>query len=761
MDPIQQAQLLALQGQTIPADLQRQVFQQAAANNMTSAQLEQLFNMPAGTAAQAAQQLGIANQIPQQLGGIPRNNFGNDLNSGAAEAAQAGMDAFAAQGAAPTTVQPPSTPQYTQAQIDSVVNALNTGQTTPEQVAQQYGVTADEVRANLARININALPSIDNYTAQDVNTVVNAINTGLVTPQQVADNYGVSLDEVNRNVKNANLASTLSLPQADGDYTQDEINQVTKLIQDGKLSTADAANFFNVPEAQIQNNLAALTNNNAASTTVTNAAGGAVNNAAGGTANNAGSGGSDGATVGAGGGLPDKSASGTYSVGDTMQVANAINSGQLTTQQASDIYGVPAAEIQANLKTINANNPQATSLDVGDMANQAGRFNSTGMASGLAGSENIQAAGLSNALQATQRGTNVGSNLIGLGATDAASVIGKQYFQNQGMFDPYRVGGESALQKQLALSGALGKEAFDAAYQASPQMQFLQDRGERAVARNAAAIGGLGGGNVQRELAKFSQGLASQDLQNQIGNLQALSGTGMDASQQAATLGTRGAESMADIYGQRAIRQADLASRGADNAANYIFRTGQQMGADRMTTGRDIARAAQDTSAALARLQQQQGTGISQLYGDIGSNLQGIMANAGATAANQINAAAANRVNAAQNMGANAAALIGGVPQRGQGYLQAIGDAAGGVGTAVGALNAMSDIRLKENITKIGVDNGFNIYSWDWNKKGIELGADKYPTIGVIAQEVQEIRPEAVSTENGYLKVDYAKLHIQ
>ena len=750
MDPIQQAQLLAAQGQTIPADLQRQVFQQAAANNMTSAQLEQLFNMPAGTAAQAAQQLGIANQIPQQLGGIPRDNFGNDLNSGAAEAAQAGMDAFAAQGAAPT-VQPPSTPQYTQAQIDSVVNALNTGQTTPEQVAQQYGVTADEVRANLAQINVNALPSIDNYTAQDVNTVVNAINTGLVTPQQVADNYGVSLDEVNRNVKNANLASTLSLPQADGDYTQDEINQVTKLLQDGKLSTADAANFFNVPEAQIQNNLAALTNNNAASTTVTNAAGGAVNNA--------GSGGSDGATVGAGGGLPDRSASGTYSVGDTMQVANAINSGQLTTQQASDIYGVPVAEIEANLKTINANNPQATSLDVGDMANQSGQFNSTGMASGLAGSENIQASGLSNALQATQRGTNVGSNLIGLGATDAASVIGKQYFQNQGMFDPYRVGGESALQKQLALSGALGKEAFDAAYQASPQMQFLQDRGERAVARNAAAIGGLGGGNVQRELAKFSQGLASQDLQNQIGNLQALSGTGMDASQQAATLGTRGAESMADIYGQRAIRQADLASRGADNAANYIFRTGQQMGADRMTTGRDIARTAQDTSAALARLQQQQGTGISQLYGDIGSNLQGIMANAGATTANQINAAAANRVNAAQNMGANAAALIGGVPQRGQGYLETIGKTAGGVGTAMAAFP--SDMRLKKNITKIGVDNGFNIYSWDWNEKATEIGADKYPTIGVLAQQVQEIKPEAVSTENGYLKVDYAKLHIQ
>ena len=72
-----------------------------------------------------------------------------------------------------------------------------------------------------------------------------------------------------------------------------------------------------------------------------------------------------------------------------------------------------------------------------------------------------------------------------------------------------------------------------------------------------------------------------------------------------------------------------------------------------------------------------------------------------------------------------------------------------------------SDIRLKENITQIGTSNGFNIYSWKWNKKGIELGADKYPAIGVIAQEVQETRPDAVITENGYLKVDYEKLDIQ
>ena len=74
MDPIVEAQRLASQGQVIPPDLQRKVFQKAAADNMTSAQLEQMFNMPAGTASQAAQALGISNQIPQQLGGIANDN---------------------------------------------------------------------------------------------------------------------------------------------------------------------------------------------------------------------------------------------------------------------------------------------------------------------------------------------------------------------------------------------------------------------------------------------------------------------------------------------------------------------------------------------------------------------------------------------------------------------------------------------------------------------------------------------------------------
>jgi len=68
-----------------------------------------------------------------------------------------------------------------------------------------------------------------------------------------------------------------------------------------------------------------------------------------------------------------------------------------------------------------------------------------------------------------------------------------------------------------------------------------------------------------------------------------------------------------------------------------------------------------------------------------------------------------------------------------------------------------SDIRLKESIRPLGKINGVNVYSWDWNEKGIELGADKYPTAGVIAQEVIKTRPDAAWLVNGYYVVDYNK----
>lgn len=72
---------------------------------------------------------------------------------------------------------------------------------------------------------------------------------------------------------------------------------------------------------------------------------------------------------------------------------------------------------------------------------------------------------------------------------------------------------------------------------------------------------------------------------------------------------------------------------------------------------------------------------------------------------------------------------------------------------------AMSDKRLKKNITKIGaLPSGIGVYSWTWNDSGNTMGLHG-DSIGVIAQEVAEIMPDAViSTPSGYLAVNYSAL---
>jgi hypothetical protein len=71
-----------------------------------------------------------------------------------------------------------------------------------------------------------------------------------------------------------------------------------------------------------------------------------------------------------------------------------------------------------------------------------------------------------------------------------------------------------------------------------------------------------------------------------------------------------------------------------------------------------------------------------------------------------------------------------------------------------------SDIRLKENVVPIQEPlekvNSLSGNTFEWNNKSEKFGTSD---IGLIAQEVQEIFPCAVrEKENGYLKVNYAKI---
>ena len=72
---------------------------------------------------------------------------------------------------------------------------------------------------------------------------------------------------------------------------------------------------------------------------------------------------------------------------------------------------------------------------------------------------------------------------------------------------------------------------------------------------------------------------------------------------------------------------------------------------------------------------------------------------------------------------------------------------------AIAQLAAMfSDRRLKDNITKL-VDGAVNIYAWTWKHiSEIPENMRGVPAVGVIAQEVEVVLPEAVSEDNDGIK---------
>jgi hypothetical protein len=82
----------------------------------------------------------------------------------------------------------------------------------------------------------------------------------------------------------------------------------------------------------------------------------------------------------------------------------------------------------------------------------------------------------------------------------------------------------------------------------------------------------------------------------------------------------------------------------------------------------------------------------------------------------------------------------------------------GTITTLLGQLGINSDTRLKTNIEKVTTVNGINLYTWDWNEEGQKFSNNNM-TFGVLAQEIAEVRPSAVSTDsNGYLMVDYSQI---
>jgi hypothetical protein len=80
-----------------------------------------------------------------------------------------------------------------------------------------------------------------------------------------------------------------------------------------------------------------------------------------------------------------------------------------------------------------------------------------------------------------------------------------------------------------------------------------------------------------------------------------------------------------------------------------------------------------------------------------------------------------------------------------------LGGLFGLAGTGVTAAAKFSDARVKRDITRVGtLDNGLPVYSYRYAWGGpVE--------IGLMAQDVERVRPEAVHEIGGIKAVDYAR----
>ena len=433
---------------------------------------------------------------------------------------------------------------------------------------------------------LQGLPAQGPYDAATVDTVKDLLNAGEVDINDVSNYFNVEKALV--------IQSLTDIPPnayTSGNLDAPQVAAVQRLIEKGVASTKDVSQYFSAPEEIVERNLTEQL-----------------------------------------GYTPEQIAE--------ARVGTPITPTPITKdpKKAQDIQvGMLGAE-QALTRGAQA------AIDRLDQLNIQGRQDLTSQYErGLQQAE----AAAAQARGDISTGTTQGLEALGAGIGQARTDITDSFGRAETMFDPYREAGTTALQQQMALSGALGQDAFNQAYQESPQMAFLREQGMRANLAGAAATGGLGGGNVQRELQRFGQGLASQGLQQQIGNLAALSGQGLGATGSAANIATGAGSNLANLA--TALGQAGLQARTNEgaNLANIASALGGQQLQTQTNLGNQLANYGLQTGLPSA-----------QMLNNLGINLAQGRTAEGLQRAQDERLLASNLANIYQTQGANLAGTL-------------------------------------------------------------------------------------------------------
>ena len=182
-----------------------------------------------------------------------------------------------------------------------------------------------------------------------------------------------------------------------------------------------------------------------------------------------------------------------------------------------------------------------------------------------------QAARAANAAAAEQRQA---SNLA---RADARN----QFNRTQALLRPFVNAGRSGLTQQLALAGLSGQEAEREAIgriTGGVQFQELTRQGEDAILSNAAATGGLRGGNTQSALAQFRPAILSSLIQQQFGQSGQIANLGQASAARSAAAGQQFGAISGDLRLQAGAANSGAALAAGQGRADQISQISQGIG---------------------------------------------------------------------------------------------------------------------------------------------------------------------------------------
>ena len=397
-------------------------------------------------------------------------------------------------------------------------------------------------------------------------------------------------------------------------------------------------------------------------------------------------------------------------------------------------------------------------------------------------SQQIQAGAFGGSRGAIQE-AEIGRNVLQQQAKTGAELRSQGFQQAQQQAQQAFEQSQGRRQQAAQLTGQLGQAGAQTGISAAGQAGQLGLSAEQLAQRGALEGGQLGmsGQMNQGQLAQQAaqMGISVQELQGQLAQqrgmmgMQGQQGIGALAGQRAGIGQNMGSQYMqgqqlgANVFGDRMGRM-----QGAASGMGSL--TGQQFGQALDAYGQSGA-AARAGGAGIAGLGQQ---GYNMLTGQIGTlgglgatgrGIQQAGLDAQYKAATQQADEPYMRLQRGQQMLAGAAPFMPqyssgfGIGQQAVGANQSPSDFANVANIAGTVASFFSDFRLKENISKVKeIEPGIGWYTWDWNDKAKEIGADGVPTEGVIAQEVEEVDPSAVMIgEDGYYRVDYSKINYE